>query len=94
MSLETGLHCPSAAAARSAAAGMEACVRQLHTRDHALAGDSSCPWHSGLIDFSYNVWGMPVPYSFGVVDFVAVGTLAWDVYRSCATTSVTATVRY
>ena len=26
---------------------------------------------------------MPVPYGFGVGDFVAVGTLAWRVYRSC-----------
>lgn len=26
---------------------------------------------------------MVVPYGFGVGDFVAVGTLAWDVYKSC-----------
>lgn len=26
---------------------------------------------------------MPVPYGFGVGDFVAVGTLAWSVYKSC-----------
>ncbi|KAG8526459.1 uncharacterized protein KY384_000052 [Bacidia gigantensis] len=26
---------------------------------------------------------MPVPYGFGVGDFVAVGTLAWNVYKSC-----------
>ena len=26
---------------------------------------------------------MPVPYGFGVGDFIAVGTLAWSVYKSC-----------
>ena len=26
---------------------------------------------------------MPVPYGFGVGDFVAVGTLAWNIYKSC-----------
>ena len=26
---------------------------------------------------------MVVPYGFAVGDFVAVGTLAWDVYKSC-----------
>ena len=26
---------------------------------------------------------MPVPYGFGVGDFVAVSTLAWNVYKSC-----------
>ena len=26
---------------------------------------------------------MPVPYGFGVGDFVAVGTIAWNVYKSC-----------
>ena len=26
---------------------------------------------------------MPVPYGFGVGDFITVGTLAWTVYKSC-----------
>ena len=31
---------------------------------------------------------MPVPYGFGVGDFVAVGTLAWNVYKACAQTTI------